>query len=966
VLEASVQDSILVEESLGAAALLGASVQDSITAQDTPVLDATLYAVAQDSVELQEPVSAQLSSSAIFVAETLSLEEGFGLQGFLEGDIQFDGDDSLGTLYHETKIHPHLARFYMAVEQPRVLWTARAAHSRGYNEEEPEDDQTILIYDEANASGFDVQDWLPDLTCWIGSEEGLADRGKCRVREISTGSMKVSADMSCFWEIYDYITVVDTHELWPRPHRTEVDDEGETLSLWKDHDLEATERQEYAVPIMGPPACEFIDPDSGVATVQFYGDRSYVVQPDSSSYDSLGWTHQGITDYDWLFEGGTPSTSTEANPVVTYDTPGRYKVRLRAIRNGTAQRGFRNVFIFDRTGDNAPFTDFTDLKLKGSLNSGGWEASFTIFGSARVVDDFPPDAQVVIFAEQSFGGAAKTSSYGYPGRENILMVGWLADGPISIGPSGEVRMEMTLLGLQQQMETKQNYPAYFTMVDDEAHAWQYFDLDDSDPLTYRKAMYHYLRWHWTIHRFTDVYMADDHNNYTPGAIFPEGTLSQAIEQMVKDHQGRWGVDKNGALHIYTWPNTLPVTGAGLAWREAHQIIAVWNADDWTSMQINPRARQKVGQIKVEGVAAASNGWYGVVEATVPGNVRGFSGASTVISNQNLGTDDQAKELALAIYCEESRSIESVSLALCGNYSLVDIAPPSRVQVSYRPGVTVRDIDWTLKKFWVVSCELDCNVQNGYVKSTRVSLFPETEPHGRAYADVTGVGFVNRSAPVQSNSMYAFASYVAQGQEPDNNIVPALMGTGSGHVSTDKAGKTIVRLYGDPNKIVTADNHEFKEIDNRPVWVEINDGTRASPRLGAGLYQIVGVRQVSGDNDDIYSDQSYQIHRAVLPTSGNVAAGAVSQIALPVTGQDVRAMSFFASVVTAPAGADLVIQVNRNGSSIGTVTVGAGQTAGYYLLPTPVELEIGDVLTTIVLAGAVTNLVTTVVCREYGV
>ncbi|GAB3331555.1 hypothetical protein GCM10027299_37310 [Larkinella ripae] len=34
------------------------------------------------------------------------------------------------------------------------------------------------------------------------------------------------------------------------------------------------------------------------------------------------------TRWEWTFEGGTPSTSTEQNPVVTYNTPGKFKVTL--------------------------------------------------------------------------------------------------------------------------------------------------------------------------------------------------------------------------------------------------------------------------------------------------------------------------------------------------------------------------------------------------------------------------------------------------------------------------------------------------------------------------------------------------------------------------------------------------------------------------------------------------------------
>jgi PKD repeat protein len=49
--------------------------------------------------------------------------------------------------------------------------------------------------------------------------------------------------------------------------------------------------------------------------------------------DSVTFTDQSSnnpTSWDWTFNGGTPSTSTEENPVITYNTPGTYTVTLTA------------------------------------------------------------------------------------------------------------------------------------------------------------------------------------------------------------------------------------------------------------------------------------------------------------------------------------------------------------------------------------------------------------------------------------------------------------------------------------------------------------------------------------------------------------------------------------------------------------------------------------------------------------
>lgn len=43
-----------------------------------------------------------------------------------------------------------------------------------------------------------------------------------------------------------------------------------------------------------------------------------------------------ITTYAWVFEGGTPTTSDEENPVVVYETPGNYDVTL-TVSNDTEE-----------------------------------------------------------------------------------------------------------------------------------------------------------------------------------------------------------------------------------------------------------------------------------------------------------------------------------------------------------------------------------------------------------------------------------------------------------------------------------------------------------------------------------------------------------------------------------------------------------------------------------------------------
>ncbi|MEZ4798648.1 MAG: lysyl oxidase family protein [Flavobacteriales bacterium] len=66
------------------------------------------------------------------------------------------------------------------------------------------------------------------------------------------------------------------------------------------------------------------------------------------SGEQVGFTNTtsgGATDYVWSFPGGTPSSSTDVNPIVTYNTPGTYNVSLTASNSTTSDNVTYNNLI---------------------------------------------------------------------------------------------------------------------------------------------------------------------------------------------------------------------------------------------------------------------------------------------------------------------------------------------------------------------------------------------------------------------------------------------------------------------------------------------------------------------------------------------------------------------------------------------------------------------------------------------
>ncbi|MBT1698120.1 PKD domain-containing protein [Fulvivirgaceae bacterium PWU4] len=106
-----------------------------------------------------------------------------------------------------------------------------------------------------------------------------------------------------------------------------------------------------------------IDPNAVVAGFRSDLAATYTGGSVSFTDESIGraesWT--------WTFDGGTPSSSTAQNPSITYNTPGRYKVKLVAynpIRSSTIEK--ESYVLVVPGGDLTAFFPF-----HGSINDAG-------------------------------------------------------------------------------------------------------------------------------------------------------------------------------------------------------------------------------------------------------------------------------------------------------------------------------------------------------------------------------------------------------------------------------------------------------------------------------------------------------------------------------------------------------------------------------------------------------------------
>jgi PKD repeat protein len=103
---------------------------------------------------------------------------------------------------------------------------------------------------------------------------------------------------------------------------------------------------------------------------EFSEEIRYLCTGSSTTFYDGSW-RSDVTSWLWDFPGGTPSTSTDQNPVITYNTPGIYDVTLTVSNSGGSDAMVRSgvVVVSPNTGTfTVPFTE--NFENTGPIPSG--------------------------------------------------------------------------------------------------------------------------------------------------------------------------------------------------------------------------------------------------------------------------------------------------------------------------------------------------------------------------------------------------------------------------------------------------------------------------------------------------------------------------------------------------------------------------------------------------------------------
>lgn len=579
----------------------------------------------------------------------------------------------------------------------------------------------LIPYD--NASG-DYSQVKPGMTLYLGSTPGGRDLGRARVKAITSSLITVAMNSDVQWADNAYITIVEAVDLWsiyprinPYTGRWYKDEVAYSSDVYQKQTVWLP-----PVPIMGPPGAAFLD-ENGEAYLSFIGAESYTLCSNGikvSAGQSVGDV-SCVIGAGWNFADGTVvagsanQLGTEASPnVVKWTTAGRRLVSLN-VKNDKpsgyekSTTGYRPVFILNRPGTaggvNEPYTDFNIETMEGDFESGGWTATVRVFGDADA-DEFPDNAMVVIFAEEWWGGGiygdepeapTQQSIGGYPGRENVKLIGWIMEETTHVGfaADGERYVEFRVQTIDGLLKS---IAGYVMSMEDRTHAygtdanssctewWHVFKLQVNRAIQYVTAF------HTTLHNMCDVYIVND-NSRVWAWDFGDGSLYRQIDDYAASAiAARLLSTKQSQLYIQR-----DIQTASSNWKPNYVVMALDRNKHLREKLELPRPhRGRVRRVDMEGLL-----WNGTtatpIIARAPGVAPNQDGVDESLSGYVADSKAELEEVAGYMLAAKNNPWTGLPFRLQGNFSFLDIAPQGWLTLSLAATDNKRGIAWTDKK-----------------------------------------------------------------------------------------------------------------------------------------------------------------------------------------------------------------------------------------------------------------------------
>lgn len=512
----------------------------------------------------------------------------------------------------------------------------------------------------------------PNMAILVGSQPGLQDYGRIRLRSGTSSSLMVAENDSIQWVSGAYLTVLRYWDILPVYPRIIQNPEDETdVIFYKDYDIKYAGQNNKLGTFVnaGSHRATFIE--NGTGTVYY------------SSTGTLNVAGRALT-YEWAFEGGTPTGSTNAHPGnVYYTTPGDYVTRLKVNSGGgVIDTTYRYVSVRNhpnQVGGHPPILKWKMEELRGSRTEGGYSTQFTVYEPV----DIRENSVVILTSNEKYGSIQTNLGGNNPNGEDIFFVGYVEAGSIRYS-FDRSSVEFTASSVTALMKKSTGFSI---SVESKQGANSWFKLQDMDV---KKAIYHYLRWHSTVLNTVDIrFTGEDRKIQFFDA--DRGSLFDAINGLMSDTlMGSVCSDRQGA--VYAEVNPVGYTNPTGSFAPVMEITK----RDWRGEPVityNPYS--PVSYIELGGIAysGAHTGTWSAFLSGAPGDVPHERGAiESDPGGLALTGQSQLNQLTGNVFYTKKFPYPKINFFNSNPMKNLDIAPFEALQVNIASSDTVSNTE----------------------------------------------------------------------------------------------------------------------------------------------------------------------------------------------------------------------------------------------------------------------------------
>ena len=548
-------------------------------------------------------------------------------------------------------LQPQEAEWRVSFYQPPVVLAARATGS-------PVKGNRTIAYTTISGSYTGI---YADMQMYVGSDYGLMDKGRIRVRSADADSILTAENTLIEWADGDYLTVVRYWEPESKFLRGVQPNELADATLYVDYDIEYSDQNSDWLPIvcMGPhQAC-------------LPGEDTYWSASGTTVFDST------ISSYTWTFGDGTTS-SVHTPGIHVYPDAGNYTVSLTATAaSGKHYTSHRHVIV-GQPAQGVVFDSSTGDRDRGYVT-----AKLKFY---QDVPDYVRDGTLaVIWCEEWFGGIRN------PTTPPVVMTGYVRNGSIEYNHI-QGFWELTLEGIIGFLQSKESFAAALNQSTSPT-LWKQMNA-----ITPAKAIAYYLHWFTTALR-----CADYRNSIRPvlmkNSDFAKGPITSALKTFVENlRYGKLNSNACGVIWSEVDYNHIPVSV-----RNPSMTLELTPSRRRDAVRITRNQQAQASQVIAEGVSFVLAGEISTaLRSGAPGATPGYVGSMQQSTNLAVGSQDDLNDLAGLHLAELNNEFPDVSVSMAGSWRMFDIAPQQVATLSLAPVETPARLSWVNKQLLVKS------------------------------------------------------------------------------------------------------------------------------------------------------------------------------------------------------------------------------------------------------------------------